>query len=210
MVRDRVMASNALTGLMADVNAEAITSRREVLMIHGGAVALGTGGLVLSGPSGAGKSTLTAALVQEGCDYLTDEAVAIDRATLGIEPYPKPLSLSWASQQVLGVAGSADLGELVPSSRLRAKAVGTRTRVRSLLFPRFEVGADDEVHPISRGDAFVRLAENSFNFVDRGGRWLPYLGDIVTACSCWELRVGDAGAAARHIVRTLESSDGRL
>ena len=80
----------------------AVASRPDQLVLHAGAVSLGGFGLLLPGPSGAGKSTLTAALVSGGFAYLSDEAAAIDPASLEIEPYPKPLSLHGGSLALLG------------------------------------------------------------------------------------------------------------
>ena len=47
------------------------------------------GVVVVLGVSGQGKSTVTAALVQRGFRYLSDEVVAVDVATREVRPYPK-------------------------------------------------------------------------------------------------------------------------
>ena len=43
--------------------------------------------------SGSGKTTLTAALVQAGWSYGTDEAVGVREGSLEVATYPKPLVL---------------------------------------------------------------------------------------------------------------------
>jgi hypothetical protein len=84
----------ALTSLIGSINLWAVAAAEGKLLLHAGAVADGNGAAtVLCGPSGSGKSTLTAALMQHGLGYLTDEAVCMDAQTLRISPFRKPLSI---------------------------------------------------------------------------------------------------------------------
>ena len=79
-----------------------IQTRTGHLLLHAGGSA-GTDGrtVVVHGVSGAGKTTLTAALVQAGLAYVTDETVCLDPDTLVIEPFPKPLTVKPGSQELL-------------------------------------------------------------------------------------------------------------
>ena len=203
-VRQQVIAPQAPNALMTDINTCAIASRPRHLNVHAGAVSVRGTGVLLAADSGAGKSTLTGALVSAGCGYLTDEAASIDLDTLTVEPYAKPLSLSAHSMEVLG----RELSEhgpvdLVPSSWLRAGSCSAAVAPGVLVLPRFEEGAATALTPISRGEALVELANNSFNFVDHGSEWLPRLRDLVAACTCWRLSSGDARDAARLIMEAV-------
>ena len=193
-----------LTQLVNDLNRQAIASCPERLSLHAGAVAAGGQGLLLPANSGSGKTTLTAALVRAGCDYLTDEAAAVDLSSFLVEPYAKPLSLSPSSQAALGCSPSEHGPmELIPASWLRPDSYGGPVRPSLIVFPSFEPDAPAQLTPLTRGEALVELANNSFNFVDHGGEWLPALRDIVAVCDCWRITFGNALEAAEVIMERL-------
>ena len=62
------------------------------VFVHAGVVAQGERALLLPGASFAGKSTLTAALLDAGLTYLSDEYAVLDAAGR-VHPYPRPLTL---------------------------------------------------------------------------------------------------------------------
>lgn len=206
VVRPRVPVSQALVVLMTDVNQHAIESRADRLTVHAGAVSRDGLGILLPGSSGSGKSTTTAALVASGCGYLSDEAVSIDFVSLLMEPYAKPLSLSERSLRALGQR-QYESGQmtLVPPTLFRSGSVGVPVPPSLLVFPYFDAGLDTSLLPISRGEALVELANNSFNFVHHGGDWLPGLRDVVAACSCWRLTTSNPTEAAVLILGHLGS-----
>jgi hypothetical protein len=159
----------------------------------------------LPGSSGSGKSTLTAALVQRGCGYLSDEAAVIDPGWLEIEAYPKPLSLRTSSIALLRhEAIEGDLNEqerLVSSSAFHARAVSRPAPPRLLVFPSYETGATSTLSSMSRAEAMVEVANCSFNFVDHGGEWMPLLRRLVTACWCGRLTIGDLDEATDLLIQ---------
>lgn len=95
---------------------------QRLLVLHAGAVIHPDGGVVvLAGRSGAGKSTLTAALVQAGWGYLTDEAIGIRVGTLEVVGFPKPLALDATGRKLLGLPNGGShtaLGELTPTGQV--------------------------------------------------------------------------------------------
>ena len=203
---------DALVHLVADVNVMAAASCPDKLVLHAGAVSIGGRGLLLPGASGSGKSTLTAALVLRGCGYLTDEAAAIDPSWLEIEPYPKPLSLHAGSLALLRhelIQSSARGREqVVASSLLRPRAVNRAVPPRMLVFPAYEVGATSALLEMSRAEAMIEVANNSFNFVDHGGAWMPLLRRLVTACWCGRLTVGDLDEATELLIQLARARGG--
>ena len=76
------------------------------IALHSGAVERDGRVLLIAGMKGAGKSTLTAALVQRGARYVTDEVAVIDLPSGRVCPYPKPLDLSVDSLRLLGLHSS--------------------------------------------------------------------------------------------------------
>ena len=85
-----------------------VAGRAAGLRFHAGAVERDGNVVVIVGQSGHGKSTLTAALVQAGWRYLTDELVVVDATTFAVAPYARPLDLNQQSMDQLHI-GSADL-----------------------------------------------------------------------------------------------------
>lgn len=187
--------------LTTDINHRAIASRPQRLMLHAGAVSVRGRAILLPGQSGAGKTTLTAALLSVGCDYLTDEAVSLDLDTLEVEPYAKPLSLDPASYETLGIdAEEWTARGVVPPSYFGRVTAPPRSRAAVIVFPRFEQGARTSMRPLTRAEALIELANNSFNFTDHGGEWLGNLARMVERCTCWRFTISDAREAARIMV----------
>lgn len=143
----------------------------ELLCMHAGVVAGQNGLVVLPGVSGLGKTTLVAALVQSGFGYVSDEALAIDRAKLGVESFARPLALSAASCDLLGLdfsatdsAGAEMLvrpSELGRISSIRASDVPA-TNVNEIVLAQRGPGATS-LRPGRRGEAVVELLTRSFN-----------------------------------------------
>ena len=133
--------------------------------------------MALPGQTEAGKTTLTAGLVRAGLGYLTDEALAFDRETLLVQPYPKPLSIdpgawplfpSWrrpsrGKRATTACSGRSGHGD-------PARGAGRFCPAAAVVFPRYEAGADTALAPIGRGEALVELAKNTFRFKERGPR----------------------------------------
>lgn len=200
-----VLRERAPATLMTEINRRAVASQPANLAVHAGALSFHGAGLLVAGPSGSGKSTLTGALVACGCDYLTDEAASISPESLEVQPYAKPLSLSPSSMAALGCRDNGyGLAELVPASSIRTGSYGEASPVRVILFPRFDTGARTGLTAVSRAEALVALAENSFNFVDHGGAWLPYLRDVAAPCACWRVEFGKALDAAAQVLSLLK------
>ena len=212
-VRQSAAEDDALVTLMTAVNVGAVASRPDHLVVHAAAVSWEGRGLLLPGPPGAGKTTLAAGLVAAGFDYLTDEAAAIDPLVLGVDPYPKPLSVGPGSFEALRHL-LADPGptttqtRLVPADDLRPAAIGVRVPPRFLVFPTYQQDADTVLKPIPRAEALVELANNSFNFVHHGGAWLDLLAQVVRGCACHTLTVGDLDRACELLGQLVGAEEG--
>ena len=108
VVRSGSLTPGAAVALVFDQLDLLLVDRADGLRFHAGAVERDGDVVVIVGQSGHGKSTLTAALVQAGWRYLTDELAAVDASTFAVAPYARPLDLSQASLDQLHI-GSADL-----------------------------------------------------------------------------------------------------
>jgi len=156
--------------------------------------------LMLPGAPGAGKSTLCAALAHSGWRLLSDELTLADLAAPRVHPLPRPISLKnrsirlvqdFAPEAIISepvhdtVKGSVALMRAPADSVARARETAVP---RWVVFPRYEAGAATDFSPLSRGLAFMRLAEQGFNYGILGKGGFNALADLMEGCDCHELR----------------------
>ena len=159
--------------------------------------------VALPGEMEAGKTTLTAGLVRAGLGYLTDEALAFDRDTLLVHPYPKPLSIDPGAWPLFPELAPPDPGEegydcvqwQVPATAIRPGALADPCPVVAVVFPRYEAGADTALSPVGRGEALVELAKNTFRFKERGAPELDLLAELARSVECYRLTMGELDGA---------------
>ena len=179
----------------------------QYLIVHAAVVERSGRALLLPAPPGSGKSTLCAALVNRGWRLLSDELALIDPASGAIAPLPRPVSLKNASIDVIRrFVPSAVLSETVHDT-LKGSVAHMKPPVeavrraqepalpRWIVMPRYEAGARDELRPLSRGRAFMRLAESSFNYHIHARKGFEQLVQTVQACECYEFAYGDLESA---------------
>jgi hypothetical protein len=181
-----------------------VIEQTDLLAIHAGAVEHDGVGIVLPGVMGAGKTTITAGLLRAGCAYLSDEAAAFDPTSLHLQPFPKPLSIDPESWTLFPeVAPSDDEAHpaqwQVPVADFAA-VVGTPCSARLIVFPRYDVSVETSMRAITRGEALVQLANNTFDFSERS-RWsLDRLAAIVAGASCYHLDASDLDESVAAIM----------
>jgi hypothetical protein len=202
--------SGIVTALVHHVNRQAIDGEYAV-MSHAGGVERDGVGFVFPAHMEAGKTTLTAGLVRAGFGYLTDEAVAFDWDSGEIEPFPKPLSIDEGSQFLFpelrpGVAPGDEAppeGQWqVPAAAIRPDALGQPCAARFVIFPRYEEGVVTQLAPVTRAEALVEMARNTFEFKERPRRALDVLAEIVRGAECYRIAVG-SHAEACDLIGTL-------
>jgi hypothetical protein len=193
--------------LVHDLNRRALEGCAH-LALHAGGVEHGGTGVVLPAVSEAGKTTLVAGLVRAGFGYLSDEAVAIDRDTLEIHPYRKPLSIDTGAWPLFPeLEPHADLPTdayktdqwQVPPAAIRPGALGGPCRVDLVVFPRYDRDAPTTLEPMRRAEALVELAKNTFGFDVQGRAALDLLAEVVRGAECFELVMGDLDGAVELV-----------
>jgi hypothetical protein len=194
--------------LIWDINRSVIEKSTEHVLVHAAVATLGQVGVMLPAAAEAGKSTLVAGLVRSGFDYLTDEAAAIDPATLEVVPFPKPLSIDEGSFDVLaairptveGVTAAYFEGQWqVPANSIRPNAVGGPVRPTILVFPRFAAEQPTVLVPMRRSEALVELLRNTFDFHADGRRNFVALGRLVAGATCYRISGGSLEQACARI-----------
>ncbi|MGK2947341.1 MAG: PqqD family peptide modification chaperone, partial [Acidimicrobiales bacterium] len=167
------------------------------LTLHAGAVRAVDGSvLLLPAVSGSGKTTLTAALVQAGWGYLSDEAVGVRADPFLAVPYPKPLVLDATSRAALGLPPSTSPnvapGELHPGVDLVTEPAGP---IGQVVVPRYESGAEATLEWLAPAEAVVAVLEHVLNLARVGQPGLEVLCRLVEEVPVARLTHGGATSA---------------
>lgn len=171
----------------------------EYLVVHAAVVERNGRAFIFPGTPGSGKSTLCAALVCRGWRLLSDEMALISLKDGLLVPVPRPVSLKNASIDVIrrfeptavfgdAVADTAK-GTIAHMRAPRASVDSSSLRAVPfrVVFPRYREGAACEFLPVSKGSAFMRMAENSFNYHVLGGVGFQVLADAIDRCDSYAL-----------------------
>jgi hypothetical protein len=201
-------ASSMLDFVLANVTVQAVELMEDFVALHAAAAAWGGRGIIFPGPPDAGKTTLVAGLTRIGFAYLTDEAALIDPRTGFLHPFPRALAMDERSIDVIpGLRQKLppDHDQFmryryhVPPDDLRPGAVGRPCRVEFVIAPRYEAGGETVLEPMSRAEALMMLAENSFNFVRFGGKAVESLRQAMDGVKCYRLRTGTLEDSIRSV-----------
>jgi hypothetical protein len=209
----RNSVADLLTVVMQDVNTRAVDSV-DALVSHAGGVERDGVGFVFPAHMESGKTTLVTGLVRAGFGYLTDEAVAFDRASTTITPFPKPLSIdpgSWplfpelAPQPPELAPDATAMQWLVAPQAVRPNALGAPCVARYVVFPRYREGAPTALEPLHRAEAALELAKNTFGFNQESRRGLDSAARVVAGAACYRMTVGTLDAAVALITEVADA-----
>lgn len=216
-VQEVESASSMLDFVLANVTIQAVELMGDFVSFHAAAAAWDRRGIVFPGQPDAGKTTLVAGLTQVGFAYLSDEAALIDPRTGLLHPFPRALAMDAHS-----VAAIPGLRQKLPPDHdqfmkyrfhvapddLRPGAVGRPCRVHYVIAPQYEAGSETTLEPISRAEALMSLAENSFNLVRFGGRAVESLQGAMEGVRGYRLRIGSLDEGIRRILDVVGGEGG--
>jgi HprK-related kinase A len=183
------------------------TRAHAYLMIHAAVIEKDGLAAILPAPPGSGKSTLCAALVSRGWRLLSDE-LALFRLQDGLlVPVPRPISLKNRSIDVIREFAHAP----ILSQPVRDTTKGTVAHLKApadsvarareiaqpawIVFPKYEAGAATSLTPIPRARAFLRVAENGFNYSQQGAAGFDTLAGVIDRCASFDFRYSDLDEA---------------
>lgn len=170
------------------------------LAVHAAVVSRDGTVLVIPAASGHGKSTLTAALLQRGWRYVSDEALCLPWDGSGPLAYPRPLSLSRWSAAAVGVSGGHGedaTGEETIIGIARQgwsvePAPGTVTDI-ALLTRDAGTARLEPAHP---SDVVTELLRRSFTHFLDPRRAVELLARTASTARCHRMHLGDPREAA--------------
>ncbi len=167
----------------------------------------GGGAVVMPAPPGSGKSTLCAALAARGWRLLSDELALLDPADGLLLPLPRPISLKNGSIDVIRrFAPQAVLSRPVEDTgkgtvahvrapRPSVARAGERAAPAWIVFPRYGAGAVTSLAPLAPARAFMRVAENAFNYSLLGARGFHALAAMMEQCAAFEFNYSELDEA---------------
>ncbi len=163
----------------------------QYLIIHAAVVEKNNKALILPGSPGSGKSTLCAALINKNWRLLSDELTLIDCLTGNIIPVPRPVSLKNESIELIAntfpgnkfspvihdtLKGSVSLMKPPTESVLKANNIALPYLV---IFPKYQQHLNLQLTPLPKAEAFMKLADLSFNYSVLGAEGFEVLAKLV-------------------------------
>jgi HprK-related kinase A len=215
---DGEAAANALPRAVAypafewTLNWAIATRLHRFFMCHAATAARDGRAIVMPGKPGSGKSTLCAGLVAaRGWRLLSDEFLILEPSTGNALALARPIALKEASISALRrIAPDAPLGPFfantgkgelayLPAPPASQAQAGEPATPRLVVFPTHvpprRGAALVELKPLAKTRAFMRLAENSFNYGLRGEAGFNDLRRLIARCRCYDLKYSDLDAA---------------
>ena len=165
------------------------------LMIHAAVVEKNGRAVILPAPPGSGKSTLCAALVLRGWRLLSDELTLIDTADGAVVPMPRPISLknhsiglisSFSRDAVIGPSVRDTVKGTVALMRPPATSVENslvKSTLRWIVFPQFLAESEASLTDIAKSRAFMRVADNAFNYGELGATGFAVLANAIESAT---------------------------
>lgn len=197
------------------INLRVIASRNQYVQLHAASMSLGDAGCIFAGGSGYGKSTLAAGLLARGWKYFSDEFALIDRKSLTLHPFPKPiciksgafrviqrLGLPFARRKDFIKARKGRVGYINPYT-VGEEAVGVAAPVRYIVFPKYVPGSKAQLSPLPRALALMELAGCVFNRQAFDDQALSLLRRVVMHAECVRLVSDDLGEACAALASTV-------
>lgn len=168
------------------------------LIIHAAVVEKGGYAAILPAPPGSGKSTLCAALVNRGWRLLSDELTLIRVSDGKIIPLPRPVSLKNQSIDIIqryepSATFSRKVSDTMKGTVAHMKPP-TDSVVRAaetahaawVIFPKYQAGAAIRLEAVPQSRAFMRVADNAFNYSLLGGKGFEIMANLIDASLCYD------------------------
>ena len=182
------------------------------LVIHAATLARNGVGLMMPAAPGSGKSTLCAALAHRGWRLFSDELALIDPEDARLVPLAKPVCLKDQSIAVIReFAPAAKFGPRMYDAQEERHVAHVRPPLQAvdnvqqtalpqlIVFPQYEPSSPTILAPLSRSDAFLQVARQSFNYSLLGASGFKLLGRVLKNCDCYRLTYSNLDEAIQQI-----------
>lgn len=177
------------------------------LIIHAAVIEKDGCAAILPAPPGSGKSTLCAALIHRGWRLLSDELAMVRVDNGCIIPLPRPVSLKnqsiplirdYAPDAVLShevhdtMKGTVAHLKAPSDSVARADEAACATWI---IFPQYRTGEKARLEALPQSRAFMRVADNAFNYSLLGVQGFETMARLIDSCQCFDFCYSDLDEA---------------
>jgi hypothetical protein len=200
----------------------ALIARSPYFCAHAAVLSVSDGALAILAASGSGKSTTTAAGLQQGLGYLSDEVLAVNwpgpdagEAEPVAQPYPRPLGLSSWSCRALRIGTDAVLAEDPTEDEYFVPPAAITTRIHRAARPLRHIVVlgppreDGRLVPLGRRDSVPALLQRAFNAWQDPASAFRLAHGIAAAADCWLLEPGPPQEVGR-LLRERFGVDGEV
>lgn len=179
------------------------------LIIHAAVIEKQGVAAVLPAPPGSGKSTLCASLMLEGWRLLSDELTLIRLDNVNAVPIPRPVSLKNQSieiiqnrypQAVFGVVSSDTVKGTVSHLKPTVDSIRNQTMecpIAWVIFPKYSEKAETSLTQQSKAQAFLDVADNSFNYSKLGETGFNVLKQVIDHAACYRFEYSNLDEALK-------------
>ena len=179
-------------------------------VLHAGACGTESACVVLAAPTNSGKTTLTAALMNSGLHFLSDDMTAIDRTTMRIVPMPFALMVREGSWSVLrSTSPELDAAPILQRSghkirylHPKAYSPSLNPLARHLVFNRFQPGSSTSLERITDFECLAHLKESGF-WVAHDKESISLFLNWVQSVPSYRLTYSDLSGAVSEIHKLL-------
>lgn len=168
------------------------------LIVHAAVIERQGMAVLMPAPPGSGKSTLCAGLINRGWRLLSDELALYDAETKQLYGMARPVNLKNQSIRVIQAhTPTAEITSPVPDTTkgtvalLRPPSESVQqiripARAARIILPRYQADAKASLESLNKANAFMLIAEQSFNYNVHGREGFEAVGDLVDGCECFE------------------------
>jgi HprK-related kinase A len=168
------------------------------LIVHAAAIEKGGYAAILPAPPGSGKSTLCAALVNRGWRLLSDELALIRVSDGKIIPLPRPVSLKnqsidiiqrYEPSAIFGRKVNDTMKGTVAHMKAPTESITRATEAAQaawVIFPKYQADAPPRLETLPRSRAFMRIADNAFNYSQLGIKGFEIMASVIDASLCYD------------------------
>lgn len=197
---------NAVALLEWGMNWCVSTYVNQYLKIHAAVLEKDGMAVIMPGSPGAGKSTLCAGLMLKGWRLLSDELALVSFDAETVTPTYRPVSLKNESIDVIsGFDTEAVLGPVVKDTHkgtvahLKINNDDVNSIVESkpacIIFPKYKKDTEQKLTPCPKAAAFIKTAENSFNYSMLGEQGFKTMTRLIDRCDCYYFKYSDLTTA---------------
>lgn len=179
------------------LNWSVVAHDNTALYIHGAVVERNNKAIILPAPPGSGKSTLCAALIQEGWRLLSDEMAIISLSDDEVRPFVRPVSLKNESigliqarypeavfSDIAHDTHKGDVAHLKAPTQSIAR-MNQPAEIFAFIQPAYQPSPGElALSSFSQSEAFMLLAENSFNYSVLADDGFERMGELVSRFPC--------------------------